>query len=104
VLSRMKAKHSIRKVEFGIAARLLQSSQRATRFNGAAPARARSSPDTEKDFVRAGQAVNLTAPGRKRFFQTYEQRMSSLITHPPSTTKSATAARRSCRRGCWQNR
>ena len=37
---------------------------------------------TDKDFVRAGQAVNLTAPGRKRFFQTYEQRMSSLITHP----------------------
>ena len=36
----------------------------------------------DKDFVRAGQAVNLTAPGRKRFFQTYEQRMSSLITHP----------------------
>jgi CRISPR-associated protein Cas1 len=37
---------------------------------------------TEKDFVRAGQAVNLSAPGRKRFFQTYEQRMTSLITHP----------------------
>jgi CRISPR-associated protein Cas1 len=37
---------------------------------------------TEKDFVRAGHAVNLTAPGRKRFFQMYEQRMSSLITHP----------------------
>ncbi|MGP8234167.1 MAG: CRISPR-associated endonuclease Cas1 [Limisphaerales bacterium] len=37
---------------------------------------------TDKDFVRAGQAVNLTAPGRKRFFQMYEQRMSSLITHP----------------------
>jgi CRISPR-associated protein Cas1 len=37
---------------------------------------------TEKDFVRAGEAVNLTAPGRKRFFQMYEQRMSSLITHP----------------------
>ena len=37
---------------------------------------------TEKDFVRAGQAVNLTLAGRKRFFQTYEQRMSSLITHP----------------------
>jgi len=37
---------------------------------------------TRKDFVRAGQAVNLTAPGRKRFFQTYEQRMSSLLTHP----------------------
>ena len=37
---------------------------------------------TDKDFVRAGQAVNLTPPGRKRFFQMYEQRMSSLITHP----------------------
>ena len=37
---------------------------------------------TEKDFVRAGRAVNLSAPGRKRFFQTYEQRMNSLITHP----------------------
>ena len=37
---------------------------------------------TEKDFVRAGEAVNLGAPGRKRFFQAYEQRMSSLITHP----------------------
>ncbi len=37
---------------------------------------------TEKDFVRAGQAVNLSAPGRKGFFQMYEQRMSSLITHP----------------------
>ena len=34
------------------------------------------------DFVRAGQAVNLTAAGRKRFFQTYEQRMNSLLTHP----------------------
>lgn len=37
---------------------------------------------TEKDFVRAGQAVNLSPAGRKRFFQTYEQRMSSLLTHP----------------------
>jgi len=37
---------------------------------------------TQKDFVRAGEAVNLTAAGRKRFFQMYEQRMSSLITHP----------------------
>lgn len=35
-----------------------------------------------KDFVRAGQAVNLSAPGRKRFFQMYEQRMCSLVTHP----------------------
>jgi CRISPR-associated protein Cas1 len=37
---------------------------------------------TEKDFVRAGEAVNLSAPGRKRFFQIYEQRMSSLLVHP----------------------
>ncbi|MCL5099111.1 MAG: CRISPR-associated endonuclease Cas1 [Candidatus Omnitrophica bacterium] len=37
---------------------------------------------TPADFVRAGQAVNLTAGGRKRFFQIYEQRMSSLLTHP----------------------
>ncbi len=37
---------------------------------------------TDKDFVRAGEAVNLSAAGRKRFFQTYEQRMCSLITHP----------------------
>jgi CRISPR-associated protein Cas1 len=37
---------------------------------------------TEDDFVRAGQAVNLSPAGRKRFFQTYEQRMNSLITHP----------------------
>ena len=37
---------------------------------------------TDRDFVKAGQAVNLTTAGRKRFFQTYEQRMSSLITHP----------------------
>ena len=37
---------------------------------------------TEKDFVRAGRAVNLSAPGRKQFFVAYEQRMSHLITHP----------------------
>jgi CRISPR-associated protein Cas1 len=37
---------------------------------------------SEADFVQAGQAVNLTAAGRKRFFQTYEQRMSALLTHP----------------------
>lgn len=36
----------------------------------------------EGDFVRAGQAVNLTAAGRKRFFHAYEQRMNSLLTHP----------------------
>ena len=34
------------------------------------------------DFVRAGDAVNLTTPGRRRFFQMYEQRMSALLTHP----------------------
>ena len=33
-------------------------------------------------FVRAGDAVNLTAMGRKAFFQAYEQRMNALITHP----------------------
>ena len=37
---------------------------------------------TEGDFVRAGQAVNLTPAGRKRFFNAYEQRMNSLLTHP----------------------
>ncbi|HOX03617.1 MAG TPA: CRISPR-associated endonuclease Cas1 [Candidatus Paceibacterota bacterium] len=34
------------------------------------------------DFVRAGHAVNLSPAGRKRFFQTYEQRINSLLTHP----------------------
>jgi CRISPR-associated protein Cas1 len=37
---------------------------------------------TLEHFVRAGDAVNLTAAGRKVFFQVYEQRMISLITHP----------------------
>ena len=37
---------------------------------------------SEGDFVQAGQAVNLTAAGRKRFFQAYEQRMGALLTHP----------------------
>ena len=37
---------------------------------------------SEGDFVRAGQAVNLTPAGRKRFFHAYEQRMNSLLTHP----------------------
>jgi CRISP-associated protein Cas1 len=37
---------------------------------------------TEKDFVRAGRAVNLTPTGRKQFFVAYEQRMNHLITHP----------------------
>jgi CRISPR-associated protein Cas1 len=33
-------------------------------------------------FVRAGEGVNLTSTGRKVFFQAYEQRMGSIITHP----------------------
>jgi CRISP-associated protein Cas1 len=37
---------------------------------------------TPGDFVSAGEAVNLTPAGRKKFFLTYEQRMSSLLTHP----------------------
>jgi CRISP-associated protein Cas1 len=35
-----------------------------------------------KDFVSAGRAVNLNDGGRKQFFQCFEQRMNSLITHP----------------------
>ena len=34
------------------------------------------------DFVRAGEAVNLSPAGRKRFFLGYEQRMNSTIVHP----------------------
>jgi CRISPR-associated protein Cas1 len=34
------------------------------------------------DFVRAGKAVNLSVPGRRQFFQCFEQRMNTLITHP----------------------
>lgn len=34
------------------------------------------------DFVRAGDAVNLSALGRKRFFVAYEQRMNATIVHP----------------------
>jgi CRISPR-associated protein Cas1 len=37
---------------------------------------------TPDNFVSAGQAVNLTPAGRKKFFLAYEQRMSSLLTHP----------------------
>lgn len=35
-----------------------------------------------KDFVTAGRAVNLSAAGRKNFFQCFEQRMGALVTHP----------------------
>ncbi len=37
---------------------------------------------TPGDFVRAGDAVNLTPAGRKRFFLAYEKRMSDTVTHP----------------------
>ena len=33
-------------------------------------------------FVAAGDAVALTAEGRKAFFRAYEQRMDQLVTHP----------------------
>jgi CRISPR-associated protein Cas1 len=35
-----------------------------------------------EDFVRAGEAVNLSQAGRKKFFHAYEQRMNHLIIHP----------------------
>ena len=34
------------------------------------------------DFVQAGDAVNLSAAGRKRFLFAYEKRMSDSVTHP----------------------
>jgi CRISPR-associated protein Cas1 len=37
---------------------------------------------TPADFVRAGDAVNLSKDGRRKFFHAYEQRMSHLIVHP----------------------
>lgn len=37
---------------------------------------------TPDDFVAAGNAVNLTPAGRKKFFLAYEQRMTGLLTHP----------------------
>lgn len=37
---------------------------------------------TPEDFVQAGDAVALTASGRKGFFRAYEQRMDQLVTHP----------------------
>src|SRR5438477_11633169 len=37
---------------------------------------------TDKDFVRAGRAVNLSGAGRKQFFVAYEARMNYLVTHP----------------------
>ncbi len=37
---------------------------------------------TPGDFVRAGDAVNLTPAGRKRFFLAYEKRLGDTVTHP----------------------
>ena len=37
---------------------------------------------TPDDFVQAGDAVNLSASGRKRFLFAYEKRMSDIVTHP----------------------
>lgn len=37
---------------------------------------------TTDDFIRAGDAVNLSPAGRRQFFNAYEQRMNHLITHP----------------------
>lgn len=37
---------------------------------------------TPKDFLQTGNAVALTASGRKAFIQAYEQRMDAMITHP----------------------
>jgi CRISP-associated protein Cas1 len=37
---------------------------------------------TAGDFIRVGNAVALTAAGRKGFIRAYEQRMDALVTHP----------------------
>ena len=37
---------------------------------------------TEQDFLQSGDAVALTASGRKGFFRAYENRMDQLVTHP----------------------
>jgi len=37
---------------------------------------------TPKDFLVWREACQLTADGRKRFFQTYEQRKATIVTHP----------------------
>ena len=37
---------------------------------------------TPRDFVRSGNAVSLTASGRKGFFRAYELRMDAMVTHP----------------------
>jgi CRISPR-associated protein Cas1 len=37
---------------------------------------------TSKDFISAGEAVSLTADGRKAFYRAYELRMDAMVTHP----------------------
>jgi CRISPR-associated protein Cas1 len=37
---------------------------------------------SRSNFVSAGRAVNLNVEGRKQFFQCFEQRMNTLVTHP----------------------
>ncbi len=37
---------------------------------------------TTRDFVRAGDAVNLSTSGRKTFFEIYEKRVTDTIQHP----------------------
>jgi CRISPR-associated protein Cas1 len=37
---------------------------------------------TQRDFIRAGNAVALTPGGRKGFMRAYELRMDTLVTHP----------------------
>ena len=37
---------------------------------------------TPEDFITVGQAVSLTARGRRSLIQAYEQRMDALVTHP----------------------
>jgi CRISPR-associated protein Cas1 len=37
---------------------------------------------SEKDLIRAGDAVSLNPQGRKAFYRAYEQRMDTLVTHP----------------------
>lgn len=37
---------------------------------------------TPKDFIRAGEGVNLTPQSRKRAFLAYERRMNEAVTHP----------------------
>ena len=36
----------------------------------------------DSHFVKAGNAINLTAKGRRIFFEAYEARISSVVTHP----------------------